>query len=90
MPPPRLIAKVVSPGKANRDRDYIHKRSQYAAIAVPEYWLIDPVAQTVMVLTLEGEAYREIGVFGNQETIASVEFAQLELTVGQIFATGMD
>ena len=62
MPPPRLVAEVVSPGKTNRDRDYIHKRAQYAAIAVPEYWLIDSVAQTVMVLTLDGE-YREVGVF---------------------------
>ena len=85
MPPPRLIAEVVSPGKTNRDRDYIHKRAQYAAIGVPEYWLIDPVAQTVIVLSLEGESYREIGVFGEQ--IASIEFPGLELTVEQIFET---
>ncbi len=87
MPPPRLIAEVVSPGKTNRDRDYIHKRAQYAAIGVPESWLIDPVAQTVMVLSLKGEAYREVGAFGKPEAIASVEFAGLELTVGQIFET---
>lgn len=88
MPPPRLIAEVVSPGKINRDRDYIHKRAQYVAIGVSEYWLIDPVAQTVMVLSLEGEAYREVGVFGKQETIFSVEFAGLKLVVEQIFDTG--
>lgn len=41
MPPPCLIVEVVSPGKTNRDRDYIRKRAQYAAIAVPEYWLLD-------------------------------------------------
>ncbi|HIK56095.1 MAG TPA: Uma2 family endonuclease [Synechococcales cyanobacterium M55_K2018_004] len=87
MPPPRLIAEVVSPGKANRDRDYLHKRAQYAAIGVTEYWLIDPVAQTVMVLTLEGDAYREVGVFGNQEAIVSIEFPDLTLTAGQILAT---
>ncbi|MGQ9870056.1 Uma2 family endonuclease [Leptodesmis sp.] len=85
MPPPRLVAEVVSPGETNCDRDYIHKRAQYAAIGVPEYWLLDPVAQTVMVLTLEGEAYREVGVFGKQEAIASIEFPELELTVEQIF-----
>lgn len=87
MPPPRLIAEVVSPGKTNRDRDYIYKRAQYTAIGVPEYWLIDPVAQTMMVLTLDGEAYREVGVFSKDEAIASFEFAGLELTVGQIFET---
>lgn len=85
MPPPRLIVEVVSPGKTNRDRDYIHKRAQYAAIGVPEYWLIDPVAQTVIVLSLEGKAYREVGVFSRQETLVSVEFAALDLTVEQIF-----
>ena len=37
MPPPRLIAEVVSPGTTNRDRDYIYKRAQYAAVSVPEY-----------------------------------------------------
>lgn len=87
MPPPRLVAEVVSPGKTNRDRDYIHKRAQYAAIGVPEYWLLDPVAQTAMVLALEGAAYREIGVFGKAEGIASIEFPELELTVEQIFET---
>ena len=87
MPPPRLIAEVVSPGKTNRDRDYIHKRSQYAAIGVPEYWLLDPVAQTVMVLGLEGENYREVGVFGGEASIASIEFTELTLTAGQIFQT---
>jgi Uma2 family endonuclease len=85
MPSPRLIAEVVSPGKTNRDRDYIHKRAQYAAIAVPEYWLLEPVAQTVMVLTLDGESYREVGVFCRDVAIASVEFTSLALTVGQIF-----
>ncbi len=89
MPPPRLVAEVVSPGKTNRDRDYIHKRAQYAAIAVPEYWLVDSVAQTVMVLTLGGEVYREVGVFSGGEAIFSVELVGLELTVGQIFEPGV-
>ena len=69
MPPPRLIAEVVSPGNTNRDRDYIHKRAQYAAISVPEYWLIDPIAQTVTVLSLEGDTYRDVGVFGHDDAL---------------------
>ena len=85
MPPPRLVVEVVSPGKTNRDRDYVHKRAQYAALGVPEYWLIDPTDQTVMVLSLAGETYREIGVFGAQRTLASVEFPDLALKAGQIF-----
>jgi len=93
MPPPRLIAEVVSPGNTNRDRDYIHKRAQYAAISVPEYWLIDPIAQTVTVLSLEGDTYRDVGVFGNDDAIraprrqanASIELPELALNAGQLF-----
>lgn len=85
MPPPRLIVEVISPGKTNQDRNYIHKRAQYAAIGVPEYWLIDPIRRTVMVLVLEGELYREAGVFSGDGVIASVEFVELKFTVKQIF-----
>ncbi len=87
MPSPRLIVEVVSPGKPNQDRDYIYKRAQYAAIGVPEYWLLDPVAQTVLVLTLEGQDYREVGLFKGNEAITSVEFVELQLAVGQVFET---
>jgi len=85
MPPPRLVVEIVSPGKTNRDRDYVSKRAQYAALRVPEYWLVDPAAQTVMVLSLAGETYQEVGVFGLQRAIASVEFPDLTLKASQIF-----
>lgn len=88
MPPPRLVVEIVSPGKTNRDRDYVSKRAQYAALRVPEYWLVDPVAQTVMVLSLAGETYQEVGVFGLQRAIASVEFPDLTLKASQIFEAG--
>lgn len=86
MPPPRLVIEVVSPGKTNRDRDYIHKRSQYAAIGVAEYWLIDPETQTVMVLKLDRESYQEVGIYAGTEIITSIEFPELKLSAGQICA----
>ncbi|PSR13217.1 Uma2 family endonuclease [filamentous cyanobacterium CCP3] len=85
MPPPRLIAEVVSPGKTNRDRDTIHKRSQYAALGVPEYWLIDPDGKTVTVLALNAEDYQVIGTFGGSESIQSQELPGLALTAEQLF-----
>jgi len=89
MPPPRLIAEVVSPGKTNRDRDTIHKRSQYAALGVPEYWLIDPDGKTVTVLTLGAEDYQVIGTFGGSDRIQSQELPGLSLSAGQLFEGGM-
>ncbi len=88
MPPPRLIAEVVSPGKINRDRDTIHKRSQYAALGVPEYWLIDPDRKTVTVLTLGAEDYQTIGTFSGSESIQSQELPGLSLPVEQLFEGG--
>jgi Uma2 family endonuclease len=85
MPPPRLVVEVVSPGRTNRDRDYINKRSQYAAIGVDEYWIVDPQAQTVLVLSLAGEEYQEVGQFCGKEAIVSIAFAELALTVEQVF-----
>jgi Uma2 family endonuclease len=84
MPPPRLVAEVVSPGKVGRDRDYNRKRKQYGAIGIPEYWIVDPAGQRVMVLRLESGEYVE-SVFAGSDRIISAIFPELELTVEQIF-----
>jgi len=47
MPPPDVVVEVVSPGTKNRDRDYRHKRIEYAAREIPEYWIIDPEKQKI-------------------------------------------
>ncbi|WP_017300429.1 Uma2 family endonuclease [Nodosilinea nodulosa] len=88
MPPPRLIAEVVSPGRTNRDRDYRSKRAQYAAISVPEYWLVDPDLESVIVLTLADEGYREVGTFSGSQSIGSSELEGLTLSVDQLFEVG--
>ena len=49
MSPPLLVIEVVSPGDIQRERDYIAKRIQYQDCSVPEYWIIDPQAQSILV-----------------------------------------
>jgi Uma2 family endonuclease len=88
MPAPRLVVEVVSPGKKNRDRDYIAKRKQYAERGIPEYWLIDPESQFITVLTLEGQAYTEHGVFQGEAKINSALFGALPVTAEQILQAG--
>ncbi len=90
MPPPQLVVEVVSPGPANHDRDYNRKRSQYAARGIPEYWIIAPEDQTVLVLTLKEATYEEGGLFRGSQPIASPSFPQLVLTPDQIFGLGED
>jgi Uma2 family endonuclease len=87
MPPPQLVAEVLSPGKQNRERDLIRKRDQYAARGIPEYWLIDPETQMVTVLQLQNSHYGEVGVFQGDETINSLTLPDLQLTPVQVFLT---
>ncbi len=89
MPPPRLVVEVVSPGKANRERDYVRKRYQYAAAGIPEYWLIDPEAQTIAILALRSGEYAEVGLFKGQAQMVSPTLGRLELTAEQILMAGV-
>jgi Uma2 family endonuclease len=86
MPPPRLVVEVVSPGRIGRERDYDRKRAQYAARGIPEYWIVDPQEQAIVVLQLESDRYLEVGVFRGEGAIVSPTFPQLNLTVQQVFA----
>jgi Uma2 family endonuclease len=90
MPPPRLLAEVVSPGNEkseNYKRDYEEKASQYAQIEVPEYWLIDPDRAIVSVGILAEGSYQFTQFTGNQ-TILSPTFPGLKLTVEQVLNAG--
>ncbi|GHU72277.1 hypothetical protein AGMMS49992_07880 [Clostridia bacterium] len=44
---PDLIIEILSPSTSKRDRFY--KRNRYFAAGVREYWIIDPVRETVVV-----------------------------------------
>ena len=85
MAPPLLVVEVVSPGELQRNRDYIAKRSQYQDCGIPEYWIVDPDEQTLLVLELSGKDYTEVGSFSGQEQVLSPQFSELNLTAAQIF-----
>ncbi len=85
MPPPLLVVEVVSPGEVgtpNYDRDYQEKPREYADRCIPEYWIIDPSRQVVLVLTLKGQDY-ERSVFRGLEIVRSTVFPELSLTAAQ-------
>ncbi|HIK32409.1 MAG TPA: Uma2 family endonuclease [Oscillatoriales cyanobacterium M59_W2019_021] len=83
MPPPTLVVEVVSPGKANEDRDYRYKRSEYAARGIPEYWIVDPNRDRVTVLILVDGLYEE-AVFQGDRAIESITFPDLKLTASEV------
>lgn len=91
MPAPLLVIEVVSPGnpgEKNYDRDYIDKRTEYAERGIPEYWLIDPARNVVIVLSLRDNVYQEHGRFQGTDPIVSNAFPTLKLTAETIFQAG--
>jgi Uma2 family endonuclease len=88
---PLLVVEIVSPGNPgsqNYDRDYIEKPQEYAARGIPEFWQVDPHRAVVIVLYLEGSAYREVGQFRDSDRILSPSFPSLQLTAAQILSVG--
>lgn len=91
MPPPTLVVEIVSNSdtdKKSRDRDYLEKRSEYAIRGIPEYWIIDPMQQVILVLTLFGESYQE-QVFRGTDTIGSPAFPAVQLSANQVLRAGL-
>ena len=83
MPPPQLVVEVVSPGQASRD--YRHKRSEYAARGIKEYWIVDPNNDKVTVLVWADGLYEETTFQGDQLLQSSL-FSEIDLTAAQVLA----
>ncbi|MBV8885256.1 MAG: Uma2 family endonuclease [Chroococcidiopsidaceae cyanobacterium CP_BM_RX_35] len=88
MAPPLLVIEIVSPGELQHERDYIAKRAQYQERGIPEYWVINPQIETVLVLELTETVYSEVGTFSGSDCIRSPLLEELNLTASQIFAAG--
>lgn len=63
---PDWIIEIVSPG--NSSHDYIRKLNLYADTGVREYWIVDPMKQTVFVYYLE-ETNFEVSSYTFQDKI---------------------
>ncbi|MEO1146851.1 MAG: Uma2 family endonuclease [Cyanobacteria bacterium J06638_22] len=84
MPPPLLVAEVVSPGALSRIRDYEDKRAQYQAREIPEYWLLEhPEQQKVTVLMLTDGVYQQT-IFAGKERVVSPLFPSFALRAEQV------
>ncbi|MEO1348617.1 MAG: Uma2 family endonuclease [Cyanobacteria bacterium J06635_15] len=82
---PLLAVEVVSPESITRD--YRYKRTEYAALEIPEYWIVDPLESKVTVLEFNEGLYDECLCIDAQPIVSSI-FPELTLTVSQILAAG--
>ena len=56
---PDIAIEVVSPGRENRQRDYVTKREEYLVAGVREYWIIDRDEEELIVLLRMGDTWSE-------------------------------
>jgi Uma2 family endonuclease len=80
---PLLVVEVVSP--ASIKQDYRFKRTEYAALEIPEYWIVDPQENKISVLILE-DGFYEVTEFKGAQAVVSPTFNELHLTVETILA----
>jgi Uma2 family endonuclease len=57
----------------------------YAEAGIPEYWIVNPLEDTITVLVLEGDAYAEHGVFRRGEHATSRLLAGFSVDVNEVF-----
>ena len=78
--PPALVVEVSSPG--NESSDTVDKRLEYASAKVPEYWIINPIRNYVLLLVLDTDTgtYREVGEYRGADLIYSALLPELRVT----------
>jgi Uma2 family endonuclease len=72
MPAPILVVEVVSPSQENRDHDYRHKRTEYAARGIQEYWIIDPELQQITLCLWVNGQYEDRVYTGEMKIVSTV------------------
>ena len=77
-----LTLEVVSDDKPKRD--LVDKPVDYAEAGVPEYWIVNPLTETITVLRLEGKSYAEHGVFARGTTATSPSLAGFAVNVDAV------
>lgn len=81
---PHLVIEVTS---ENWREDYIRKRSEYALIDIPEYWIVDPTRQQICVCSHPDGLYGyEQTEFKPGEMLRSSLLPNLHLPVNLILA----
>jgi Uma2 family endonuclease len=81
---PDLVVEVLSP--SSRGYDMLMKRSLYARAGVREYWIADPVARTLEILTLDRDAFHLVSVSTGRDASVSPLFGSLPFVADDLFA----
>jgi Uma2 family endonuclease len=77
------VIEIVSESTRSKDADI--KRKLYAKYGVREYWIVDPAAKTMEVLTWSETGFVSSGVYPHSATFSSPELPNLKLSLTRVF-----
>jgi Uma2 family endonuclease len=80
---PDLVVEVLSRSTEARDRG--RKMDLLARFGVPEYWVADPVKNTLEIYALRGAAYEMTGMYDERQEVVSPTLPGLSFSAGRIF-----
>ncbi|HKH43962.1 MAG TPA: Uma2 family endonuclease [Thermoanaerobaculia bacterium] len=80
---PDLVVEVISP--SSRSKDSVQKLHDYAAIGVPEFWLVDPEAQTLERLIFRDGVYSIVEALEGDAVFRPSSFEGLEIDLGRLW-----
>lgn len=82
---PDLVVEIVS--ESTRRTDELTKRKLYEKFGVGEYWVVDPVVETVKIYRLTGKEYARIGEYEHESgaMFNSPAFPGLDIPLARIF-----
>ncbi len=78
-----LLAEVVSKDKPSRD--LVLKKREYAQAGIPEYWIVNPLNETVIVYRLQGKRYVRHGSFRRGQKATSALLPGFAVDVTALF-----
>lgn len=81
--PPNLVVEILSPSSKTTDR--VDKAALYARSGVDEYWIVDPIEETVTVYGLDGDRFAPAATLDRQDDLYSIVLAGLVLDLDTIF-----
>jgi Uma2 family endonuclease len=79
-----LVVEVVS--EDDPVRDLVQKRHEYAQAKIPEYWIANPLTETVLVYRLKGTRYPKADQYGRGATATSSLLPGFSVIVDDVFA----
>jgi Uma2 family endonuclease len=80
---PDIVVEVLSPSTASNDRG--RKMRMFLRYNVPEYWIVDPVAERIEIYSLAGTEYGLARSVSGEALVQSAVLSDLSFTASAIF-----